>query len=254
MDPEQRWNNIKITIKETAKETVGEKKHEAKQHWMTTEGEKKQEAKQHWMTTEILDMMEERRKKKDLVTHEQYRGMRHNIQRECRKTKNDAHILNRWTEYMGEDPFNDERPEKTSIDVSDNLVEIATSEVVKEISDLARNKSPGEDEIPAELLQALGTSGKEEITTLISDIYKTGVIPKDFTSGVFVALPKVNKATNCPDHRTILGLISHAPNILLRLAMNRINPIIDKHLDDTQLGFRKGKGKRDGIFFTKEQL
>ncbi|GFR68818.1 reverse transcriptase [Elysia marginata] len=79
--------------------------------------------------------------------------------------------VNRWTEYIVEDLFNDERPEKPSIDVSDNLVETTTSEVVKAISDLARNKSPGEDEIPAELLQALGTSGKEEITTLINDIY-----------------------------------------------------------------------------------
>ena len=111
-------------------------------------------------------------------------------------------------------------------------------------------KSPGEDEIPAELLQALGTSGKEEITTLINDIYQTGVIPKDFTSGIFVALPKVNKATNCSDHRTI-SLISHASKILLRVIMNRINPIIDKHLDDTQLGFRKGKGTRDGIFLLR---
>ncbi|GFR92663.1 RNA-directed DNA polymerase from mobile element jockey-like [Elysia marginata] len=33
--------------------------------------------------------------------------------------------------------------------------------------------------------------------------------------------------------------------------MNRINPIIDKHLDDTQLGFRKGKGTRDGIFLLR---
>ncbi|GFR94839.1 RNA-directed DNA polymerase from mobile element jockey-like [Elysia marginata] len=83
--------------------------------------------------------------------------------------QDDANILNKWTEYIGEDLFNDERPEKLSID--DNLVEITTSEVVKAISDLARNKSPGEDEIPAELLQALVTFGKEEITTLINDIF-----------------------------------------------------------------------------------
>ncbi|GFS26875.1 endonuclease-reverse transcriptase HmRTE-e01 [Elysia marginata] len=75
--------------------------------------------------------------------------------------QDDVDILNRWTEYIGEDLLNDLRPEKPSIDVSDNLVEITTSEVVKAISDLARNKSPGEDGIPAELLQALGTSGKE---------------------------------------------------------------------------------------------
>ncbi|GFR99130.1 endonuclease-reverse transcriptase [Elysia marginata] len=106
------------------------------------------------------------------------------------------------------------------------------------------------DEIPAEVLQALGTSGKEEITTLTNDKYKTGLIPKDFISGAFVALPKANKATNCFDQRTI-SLISRALKILLRVIMNRINPIIDKNLDDTQLGFRKGKGTRDGIFLLR---
>ncbi|GFS27243.1 retrovirus-related Pol polyprotein from type-1 retrotransposable element R2 [Elysia marginata] len=33
--------------------------------------------------------------------------------------------------------------------------------------------------------------------------------------------------------------------------MNRINPTINKHLDDTQLGFKKGKGTRDGIFLLR---
>ncbi|GFR92830.1 RNA-directed DNA polymerase from mobile element jockey-like [Elysia marginata] len=164
--------------------------------------------------------------------------------------QDDADTLNRWTEYTGEDLFNERRLEKPSIDVSDNLVKLASSEVVKPISDLARNKSPGEDEIPAELLQAMYTSGKEEITTLINDIFKTGVIKKDLTSGVFVALPKVDKATYCSDHRTI-SLISHASKILLKVIMKRINPLIDKHLDDTQFGFRKGKGTTDGTFLLR---
>ncbi|GFS25830.1 retrovirus-related Pol polyprotein from type-1 retrotransposable element R2 [Elysia marginata] len=33
--------------------------------------------------------------------------------------------------------------------------------------------------------------------------------------------------------------------------MNRINPVFYKHLDDTQLGFRKGKGTRGGIFLLR---
>ncbi|GFS00244.1 RNA-directed DNA polymerase from mobile element jockey-like [Elysia marginata] len=33
--------------------------------------------------------------------------------------------------------------------------------------------------------------------------------------------------------------------------MNLTNPLIDKHLDDTQVGFRKGKGTRGGIFLLR---
>ncbi|GFR70854.1 LINE-1 reverse transcriptase [Elysia marginata] len=35
------------------------------------------------------------------------------------------------------------------------------------------------------------------------------------------------------------------------MIMNRTNPIIAKHLNDTQLGFRKGKGTRYGIFLLR---
>ncbi|GFS05982.1 hypothetical protein ElyMa_001213200 [Elysia marginata] len=51
-------------------------------------------------------------------------------------------IFNRWTEYIDEDLFNDERPEKPSIDVSDSSLEKKTSEVVKGISDLLETNLP----------------------------------------------------------------------------------------------------------------
>jgi len=46
----------------------------------------------------------------------------------------------------------------------------------------------------------------------------------------------------------MISLISHTSKILLHLINNRITPIIEQHLSDTQKGFRKGKGTRDAIF------
>jgi sorting nexin-29 len=43
-------------------------------------------------------------------------------------------------------------------------------------------------------------------------------------------------------------LISHASKILLQLIKNRITPIIESQLEDSQVGFRKGKGTSDAIF------
>ena len=54
-------------------------------------------------------------------------------------------------------------------------------------------------------------------------------------------------ANDCSDYRTI-ALISHASKILLQLIKRRITPIIERHLSESQMGFRKGKGTRDAIF------
>ena len=85
------------------------------------------------------------------------------------------------------------------------------------------------------------------MTSIINKVYDLGKIPQDWVNSIFIPIPKVNKATECSDHRTI-SLISHAAKILLIVIKNRITPIIEKQLAETQLGFRKGKGTREEIF------
>jgi len=124
---------------------------------------------------------------------------------------------------------------------------ISEIEVKKVIQKLTRNKATGADSIPAEFLQMLGENGIEAITKLMNNIYNTGVMPSDFLQNIFVTIPKVNKAQDCSDFRTI-SFISHTSKILLHLINARITPIIECHLSDSQMGFRKGRGTRDAIF------
>ena len=70
----------------------------------------------------------------------------------------------------------------------------------------------GKDKIPIELLQCMEEEGIETITRLINMIYKSGYIPEDFRKYILVPLPKVTKAQDCSDYRTI-ALISHASKI-----------------------------------------
>jgi len=85
------------------------------------------------------------------------------------------------------------------------------------------------------------------ITKLMNNIYKSGKIPEDFARNIFITIPKVPKAQECKDFRTI-SLISHTSKILLQLIKRRITPIIKRLLAESQMGFRKGKGTRDAIF------
>ena len=104
---------------------------------------------------------------------------------------------------------------------------ITEEEVKIAIYRLAKNKAVGEDNIPAEFLQTLGENGLQIINKLMNSIYQTGKIPSDCTENIFIPIPKVQKAQDCNDFRTI-SFISHTSKILLRLIKDRIRPIIEK--------------------------
>src|SRR3989442_13303314 len=124
---------------------------------------------------------------------------------------------------------------------------ICSEEIEAVIRDLPKGKACGSDNISAELLQCMREKGIQIMTRLINKIYKLGDIPEDFRESIFVPIPKVSKAQECGDFRTI-ALISHASKVLLHLIKRRITPIIERQLGDSQMGFRNGKGTRDAIF------
>ena len=101
--------------------------------------------------------------------------------------------------------------------------------------------------MPAEFLKHIGNKGLELITKLINLIYKTGHVPNEFAQSIFSPIPKVRAAQECSDYRTI-SLISHTSKILLQIIKARIEPIIERNIGESQLGFRKGRGCQDAIF------
>ena len=156
-------------------------------------------------------------------------------------------ILERWAEYV-EDLYKDkERGEANRGEITKEVYSISVKEINEIIKDLPKEKAYGDDHIPAELLQCLGEEGIEIISKLINKIYNSGCIPQDFCKSIFIPLPIIAKAQDCSDFRTIT-LISHASKILLKLIKKRITPIVENHLSESQMGFRKGKGTRDAIF------
>src|SRR5437867_1832385 len=159
-------------------------------------------------------------------------------------------VMERWAEYV-EGLYKDgNRGVDDIIDMGqmeNEVYTICSEEIEAVIRDLPKGKACGSDNISAELLQCMGEKGIQITTRLINKIYKSGYIPEDFRESIFVPIPKVSKAQECGDFRTI-ALISHASKILLHLIKRRITPIIERQLGDSQMGFRKGKGTRDAIF------
>uniref|UniRef100_A0A8D8WJF1 Craniofacial development protein 2 n=1 Tax=Cacopsylla melanoneura TaxID=428564 RepID=A0A8D8WJF1_9HEMI len=153
----------------------------------------------------------------------------------------------RWKQYCEQLYKDSNRPQLEPRVIDDNEIPKFTEEDIRRIlKSLSNNKAVGTDQIPIEFVKTLNERAMSEITLLINSIYKEGIIPSDFLESIFIPLPKKNKAKNCTDFRTI-SLISHSSKILLSIIRERITKRIEQNLAETQMGFRAGKGCRDGI-------
>jgi len=87
--------------------------------------------------------------------------------------------------------------------------EMMIEEFERALLELKSAKAEGVDEIPAELLKALGTQGKGELYEICNQIYIQGEWPQDFPEAIIIPIEKKSGAQECVDFRTI-SLISHA--------------------------------------------
>ena len=80
----------------------------------------------------------------------------------------------------------------------------------------------------------------------MSAIWKTQQWPQDWKRSVFIPVPKKGNAKECSNYH-IIGLISHASKVMLKILQARLQQYVSHELPDVQAGFRKGRGTRDQI-------
>uniref|UniRef100_A0A8D8PW97 Craniofacial development protein 2 n=2 Tax=Cacopsylla melanoneura TaxID=428564 RepID=A0A8D8PW97_9HEMI len=281
---ETNWNNLKDSLTSTAQEVLGTVKPLIKQKWMTEDILKEMEERKKYKNSKKPEDIQKykelkskiqkmcRQKKDEYINtqceeaekleaidsrkfHQKIKEMT-TTTRKLSYCLEDAHgneiydssqMLARWKEYC-EGLYKDQRPSETpNFVINENEIpEFSINDISKAIKKLSNNKAYGPDNIPAELVKLLDTDGLVLITDIVNTIYKTGEIPSDFLTSIFITLPKVNKAKKCTDFRTI-SLISHTSKILLQIIKERIKDKIESNLSETQMGFRSGKGCRDAL-------
>lgn len=280
---EENWNNLKFAISSTAEEVIGFDRPKAKQKWMTQdilnlmdERKKYRNSNDENDKRNFLKLKHEiqkllREKKEEYLNnecetaerleavdsakfHKKLKELTYNPKKisYCLTDENgkemydSTQMLLRWKQYC-QKLYEDERPPPPDIDIEENDIPEFTPETIRNtIKTLSLGKSCGSDNIPSEFVKLLDNDSLILLTDMINSIYKTGIIPSDFLLSTFITLPKVNKAKNCSQFRTI-SLISHTSKILLQVIKQRISPIIEEHLNETQMGFRAGKGCHDAI-------
>ena len=102
-------------------------------------------------------------------------------------------IKDRWKCYCEElyaSQETDGVPDNADEDSCEDEPDILLSEVTNAIQHLKNNKSPGPDEIPAELIKYADESGAKVIEHLCNRIWKTKRWPADWKNSTFLTLPK----------------------------------------------------------------
>jgi hypothetical protein len=131
--------------------------------------------------------------------------------------------------------------------VSDvGLIEIYTSEpsvpdlshvgVETAVAKLKMYKSPGSDQIPAELIQAEGETLWSEIHKLINSLWNKEELHDQWKESIIVPIYQKSDITDCSNYHGI-SLLSASYRILSNILLSWLSAYINKIIGDHQCGF-----------------
>jgi hypothetical protein len=121
------------------------------------------------------------------------------------------------------------------------------------IGKLKSYKSPGTDQIPAELIEAGGETLYSEIHRLICSIWTKEELPQQWKESIIVPIHKKCDKTGCNNYRGI-SLLSTAYKILSNILLARLTPYMNEIMGDHQCGFRRNRSTVDQIFYILQIL
>ena len=126
-------------------------------------------------------------------------------------------------------------------------------EVYQAIKKMKSDKTPGEDEITAEMLKG----GEMEICNVLcqifSNIWENEEAPEEWKSGLIVKLPKRGDLTTCDNWRGVT-LLSLTSKVFSRILLDRFSTTVEDISRNEQAGFRKGRSCIDHIFVLRQIL
>ncbi|KAJ4446470.1 hypothetical protein ANN_13166 [Periplaneta americana] len=179
------------------------------------------------------------------------------IKDENRDLLADSHsILNRWKNYFRQllniHRLNRNDRDETEIQTAGPFIpEPTLSEVEIAIENQKNYKSPGIDQIPAELIQEGESALSNEIYKLVLAILEKEIVPEQWKESIIVPIFKKGDKTNCSNFRGI-SLLLTSYKILSNILLRRLTPYVDEIIGDHQCGFRRNTSTIDQIFYIRQ--
>jgi hypothetical protein len=126
-------------------------------------------------------------------------------------------------------------------------------EVEIAIANLKNYKSPGSDQISAELIQTGGEMLLSAIHKLINSVWNKEELPDQWKESIIVTIHKKSVKTHCNNYRGI-SLLSTSYKILSYILLSRLGPNIDEIIGVHQCGFGCNRSTTDQIFCIRQIL
>jgi sorting nexin-29 len=101
---------------------------------------------------------------------------------------------------------------------------------------LKRCKSPGIDQIPAELIQAVGNTLHSEIHKLTNCVWNKEELPEQWKESFIVPVYKKGDKMDCSNYSGI-SLLSTKYKIVSNILLSRLTPYVDEIIGDHRCGF-----------------
>jgi hypothetical protein len=121
------------------------------------------------------------------------------------------------------------------------------------IEKLKSHKSPGIDQIPAELIKADSRTIRSAIHKLIVSIRNKEQLPEKWKESIIVPIYKKGDKAYCNNYRDI-PLLPTTYKILSDVLLSRLIPYAEEITGDYQCGFRRNKSTTDHIFCIRQIL
>ena len=164
----------------------------------------------------------------------------------------------RWKEHF-EAVLNRPDPEDApDITAAEEPLDIDTNpptleEVKAAIKAMKSGKAGGLDGITADMLKAEEIETPVILQCILENVWNDMSIPKEWTTGLIIKLPKKGDLSNCNNWRGIT-LLSLTSKIMSRIIHKRLSNALDETLRTEQAGFRKGRSCSDHIFTLRQIL
>lgn len=121
---------------------------------------------------------------------------------------------------------------------------IKPSEIREEINHLNPKKSPGYDQINAQMLKHIPKKGLLFLTYIFNAILRLSHFPSQWKCAMIIMIPKPNKPENCITSYRPISLLATFSKIFERIFIRRMEPLVEEFniIPEHQFGFRHKHG------------